>query len=219
MTTAPPTGRDLRGKRYGRLTVVSFVETVKRQRIWQCQCACGQATFVATSKLNAGHTKSCGCLLRDSGIAAGHRNRRHGMSRTPIYRIWAAMRNRCHRPNVKGYDRYGGRGITVCDRWRTSFENFYADMGPRPDDGQRWSIERKDKDGPYCPENCVWALDKQQARNKRDNHVLEFRGVSRCLAEWEEQTGIPQHVIRKRLKRGWSVERALTTPVLVRSAA
>ncbi len=121
------------------------------------------------------------------------------------------MLQRCLNPRSKAYSRYGGRGITVCDRWRKGgFRVFIADMGPRP--SLRYSIDRVNNDGNYEPGNCRWATKKEQNRNRRDNRVIEFRGQRRSVAEWGEVTGLGESCVRLRLNRGWSVERSLTAP-------
>lgn len=134
------------------------------------------------------------------------------MTRSAEYRTWQALRNRCENPNDTKYHLYGGHGIKVCERWRESFANFYADMGPKP--SPRHSVERRDGNGPYSPENCYWATYKQQNRNTSRNRMITFRGETLSLAEWAERTGIGYAALTHRVMRaGWSVERALTTPV------
>ena len=132
------------------------------------------------------------------------------MSKTPVYGIWLQINNRCLRPSVKGYDRYGGRGITICERWMT-FENFTSDMGPRPSPVH--SVERIDNNGPYCPENCRWATQTEQTRNKRNNHMLTLDGRSMIAADWAKELGISRQTIVTRLSRGWSDEECLTIPI------
>lgn len=117
---------------------------------------------------------------------------------------------RCCNPKSQVYENYGGRGITVCERWLESFENFFADMGVCP---TGLSIDRIDNDGPYSPENCRWATDKEQGRNKRTCRFLEMNGERLPLSEWAERLGIPENTIRNRLRRGWSDERTLTEPI------
>lgn len=136
----------------------------------------------------------------------------HGGRHLPEYTVWADMRRRCLNTTRKDYARYGGRGITICDRWIDSFANFLADMGPRP--SPEHSIERRDNESGYGPENCFWGTRVEQARNKRDTSYLTLNGVTRCLAEWVEVTGIPHNTILMRInKYGWTVEKALTTPI------
>ena len=134
----------------------------------------------------------------------------HGMSKTRVYEIWASMRKRCHSPGGKTFQRYGTRGIVVCERWRASFEAFYADMGEPPDG---MSLERIDNNGPYAPENCRWATAKEQQRNRRNTIRLTLDGVTKPLAEWAEVIGISPITLSTRWKRGWTDQQILTTPV------
>lgn len=144
---------------------------------------------------------------------AKHFNATHwetrGGVRTTEYIIWRQLRSRCLRPGNAAYSDYGGRGITVCERW-SKFENFLVDMGRRP--SRDHSLDRRDNDGGYCKENCRWATRSEQARNTRRNHWITFRGESRILAEWAEITGIDRDTITARFKYGWSIERTLSTP-------
>jgi len=130
----------------------------------------------------------------------------HGMSYSSEYKVWAGMKGRCADKKQKSH---GGRGITVCERWQ-SFENFYADMGPRPSD--KHSIERIDNDGNYEPSNCRWATLSEQMRNTRRNRIVEFRGEKRTISEWAVITGLTHKLITWRLNNGWPAEDALTTP-------
>ena len=123
------------------------------------------------------------------------------------YIIWGLMRQRCRNPKATGYHRYGGRGIKVCERW-DSFENFWADMGPRP--SPRHTIERSDNDGNYEPGNCRWATYADQSRNKRNNRNLTLNGETLCLNDWANKTGLTSRAIGRRLSLGWSIESALT---------
>ena len=130
---------------------------------------------------------------------------RHGMTKTPAWRAWNSMMDRCYREGVPNYGSYGGRGITVCERWHT-FANFYADMGDRP---EGMSLDRIDNDGPYSPDNCRWATSKDQARNRRNNNILALNGEERCIKDWSELLGIHPATIRNRLRRGATAEQAL----------
>jgi hypothetical protein len=136
----------------------------------------------------------------------------HGGSYTPEYRAWVRMIQRCENSNGPEFPGYGGRGIRVCARWRDSFEAFREDMGPKPSAGH--SLDRfPDQNGDYEPGNCRWATNKQQSRNTRSNRLLTFNGETHCLAEWAAVTGVNSMALRSRLRKGWAVERALTTPV------
>lgn len=198
---------DLTGKRVDRLVVIAYKETRKGRRFWLCACDCGKSTVVSTKALTTGNTRSCGCFTRD-------RVTTHGLSRTPEYAAWKNMKGRCFCPTDAAFDRYGGRGITVCDEWKTSFTAFLRDMGPRP--GPEYTIERKNNDLGYSKENCEWATVKTQDRNKRNNRVLTFDGRTQCMAAWAEECGMDRETFGNRIRHGWSVERALNTPVRVR---
>ncbi len=128
------------------------------------------------------------------------------------YGIWMGINSRCRNRHVKAYNNYGGRGISVCERWRC-FASFLEDMGPRP--SIKHQIERINNNGNYEPGNCKWATRKEQCRNKRNNRLLTFKGETRCVREWAEITGIGEGVIQDRIERGWNTEKALTTPVHV----
>jgi len=135
------------------------------------------------------------------------------MTGTPTHRSWLSMLARCSNPRAPDYPRYGGRGITVCERWK-KFVNFYEDMGTRPDERQ---LDRSDNNGNYEPGNCRWATREEQGRNKRNNRILIFRGESKPLVEWAEIFRIKRSVVSLRLNQlGWSIEKALTTPVQTR---
>lgn len=193
---------------FGRLRVVSLGPSTKHgKRRWNCVCECGNATLVLGVQLCSGRTASCGCLHRDRMREI---NTTHGMAGTPEYQAWWNMLARCTNPEHDWYSDYGGRGIQVCERWRDSFENFYADMGPRPSPDH--SLDRENNDGNYEPGNVRWATKPQQNRNLRVNALMTLNGKSATAAEWAEITGISAITIATRRKRGWSDERALTTP-------
>lgn len=129
------------------------------------------------------------------------------MSKSKTYKSWSTMRERCTNPKKSSFKDYGGRGINVCDRWST-FENFYADMGDRP---RGMTLERVNPDGNYEPNNCKWASSHEQARNKRSNRRITFNGETRIISDWDKALGFSKGVISNRLKRGWSIQEALTT--------
>lgn len=192
----------LPGDRFGRLIVTAISSGRKRE----CLCDCGRVTTVERCNLTSGTTKSCGCLRAEVEKTASvtHGGTRGGW--TPEYTVWHGMIQRCTNPRNPSYPRYGGRGISVSERW-LSFVHFLEDMGPRP---SGHSIDRVDNDGPYSLQNCVWAVDKQQQRNKRSNRTLTFRGKSQTIAAWAEELSIPYDTIYARLRRGWDDERALS---------
>lgn len=195
--------RDLTGLTFHRLTVVELAgKSPKKSSLWRCRCECGNETVTATAKLTSGATKSCGCWSRD-------RITSHGLHDVPEYYVWQQMKERCNNPKRKSYQRYGARGITVCERWQESFANFYADMGPRP---EGTSLDRIDNNGPYSPENCRWADNFTQCRNRRATVWIEFRGETKCRKDWATQFGVDVATLAQRLARGWTMERAVTTP-------
>lgn len=201
----------LAGQEFGRLTVIEEVgRSVDRSVEWLCRCTCGQTTLASAANLRRGSKKSCGCLKNELTAARNLARRKHGMHGTRIYRIWAAMIKRTTSPNADNYQRYGGRGIQVCDQWRT-FENFYADMGPSYGDGL--SIDRIDNDGHYEPGNVRWATPAEQTRNRSVSVWIEWRGHRLICTEWADQLGLGRGALRRRLLRGWPTERALAEGV------
>ena len=201
-----------RGDRYGRLVVIK--EAARHRdgcRCFLCRCDCGSEVRVKLVLLRTGGTQSCGCLQKELAAARRRADAKHGMEGTPTYRSWSHMKSRCTNPHHKYYRHYGGRGITICQRWMDSFEAFLEDMGERP--SMKYSIDRIDNDGNYEPGNCRWATWKEQARNSRNNRTIAFRGRVLCVTEWAEVTGIDRGAIFDRLNAGWSVEESLTLPV------
>jgi hypothetical protein len=164
-----------------------------------------------TTTLTKRKNQSCGCYRLESNRENGFKSKKHGLSKTYFFDAWRNMISRCADETNKSYPGYGGRGITVCDRWKNSLDSFIEDMGERPSPDH--SIDRIDNNGNYEPGNCRWATATEQSRNVRRNRYLEFRGESRCIGEWAEIYGLCRTVIRNRLVYGWSVEEALTTPV------
>lgn len=198
--------KNLSGLRFGRLTVIEergrkVFPCGEEKVAWLCKCDCGSTVVVLGSSLTTGNTASCGCLSTEILIA---KNKTHGLSKSRTYRIWQAMLNRCRNENTPNFKNYGGRGITVCKRW-DRFEKFIEDMGIAPEER---SIERKNNDGNYGPDNCIWADRKAQGRNTRSNRVVSFGGESKCLIEWAEELKIDQSSLRERLEK-WPIERAL----------
>ena len=202
-----PLAKDLTSKRFGRITAVGPVGRTKRRNVvWLCACTCGKVLRVKAGNLNNGHTQSCGCLSAD---LTSKRNRTHGMKGASEYNSYYSMKARCGNPNNTEYARYGGRGIKVCDPWLESFENFYADMGDKP--GPEYSIDRRDNDGDYTPENCRWATPTEQANNTSRSRFITVRGVTKTLAQWARITGINYSTLYRRLVIArWPVEKALT---------
>lgn len=187
------------GQRYGRLVAIIPV-TMGRGSKWRFRCDCGNETVTRATGVRSGGTRSCGCLQRERARDGA----KHGMQAAPEYSCWRSLLSRCRNPKNPGYRIYGGRGIKVCRRW-WKFENFYADMGPRP--SPEHSIDRIDNDGNYEPGNCRWATRKEQRRNQSTNRIVVYRGRKMTLAEACEQAAVPYDCAYSRLRRGWSSER------------
>ena len=184
------------GDEFGYLKVVEIIKTI-RQRDYRCECQCGNSCVLKSTHLSSGKT-SCGC-------------KKHGLRRHYIYAIWHNMVRRCYDKNNAAYDRYGERGIMVCERWRESVAVFFADMGERP--GPEYSVDRRDNDGDYGPDNCFWATDSEQSRNRRDRVRYDGFGQSLLLCEWEFLSKIGIGTLWDRIKnRGMTIEQAVTTP-------
>lgn len=206
----------LKGKRFGRWLVIAPKGRDRYGgRMWECRCDCGVIRTVRETSLRSGQSRSCGCLhaeLLAERAKIGRYARKHGMYATPEYQSWHLMKWRCGNPSAVGYQYYGGRGISVCREWLESFETFYCDMGPRPT--PKHSIDRIDNDGNYEPGNCRWATAKEQAHNRRNNHVITFNGETLCATEWSDRLGGGRNVVSRRIKKGWSPEKAISTPLM-----
>lgn len=200
--------KDYAGQRFNRLVAVRMVERDARWNghKWLFHCDCGSESVISIKSVRSGQTASCGCLHRE-GIV--RRNTTHGLSsaHSREYRSWKDMRARCNNPRNTDYSSYGGRGITVCERW-ADFAVFIGDMGPRPDGH---TLDRIDVNGSYAPENCRWAPATVQAQNKRSNNKITIGVETKTLLEWCRHFGVEHSKARYRLARGWPVERVFST--------
>lgn len=205
--------KDLIGERFGRLLVVENLG-YKRERhgtIWRCLCDCGNEVNVVGHALKKGATVSCGCYARES---QSKRAKTHGESKTRLYSIYRGMISRCYCENSgEFYKNYGGRGITVCDAWKSSYENF-RDWALNNGYSDELTIDRIDVNGNYCPENCRWITMKQQARNKRKTIRLTYHGVTKSAYDWGEIIGVSGRVLDNRKRKGWSDEDCIEIPLL-----
>jgi hypothetical protein len=181
------------GRKFGRLTVVAFDSVgADRRSYFLCKCDCGNETVRCGTRLFRGLILSCGCLQRE---IKQKQLTTHGLRYRPEYAAYRTMIQRCECLHRSLSRNHGARGIRVCDRWRASFANFIADIGPRPT--PQHSIDRIDNDGNYCPDNCKWATPTEQNQNKRNNLVIDFKGESRCAAEWERIMGFTPGTISR----------------------
>jgi hypothetical protein len=194
--------KDLSGNRYGRWTVLSFGGIFKNRYLWICKCDCGVTKFVSGSSLSNGTSKSCGCAVRKHGDS-------RGLGPKTEYNAWWQMKSRCYNKNAGAYKRYGGRGISVCDRWIHSYESFLADMGRKP--SPIHSIDRIDNNGNYEPTNCRWATPVEQSANTRRNIMLSYNGVTKPLGAFAREYGLNYATLAHRIKHlKMNVEEALT---------
>lgn len=191
--------KDYTGVKFGKLIVIERLphERGKKTR-YKCRCDCGNYSIVSSSNLATGHCTSCGCSVKKHGLAKKER----------LYTIWVVMRQRCRDTDRKNY---GGRGIKVCDEWQnySKFREWALSHGY----ADNLSIDRINVNGNYEPSNCRWANAKQQALNKRNNHLLAYKGKSQTIVQWAEEIGISRVTLLTRIRRGWSVERAIETPI------
>lgn len=205
------TEKDLTGIKFGSLTPIRRASEINSRTTWLCKCDCGNTTYADVYSLMNGTKKSCGCIPRAKNIRIKHNRSHH-----PLYACYYRMRHRCENPADKSYERYGGRGIKVCDEWKndiTAFINWGLANGYK----EGLSIDRIDNDGDYSPENCRWANPTQQSNNRSTNAYVTYNGETHTYAEWSRITGIKQLTIRHRIEDlHWSVEDALTVPTTER---
>lgn len=199
--------RDLTGQTFGRLTVEGLASIgAHHSTNYTCRCTCGTVKVINGGNLRSGKQVSCGCYRADKKPTL-----RHGMSHTSTHKALAHIKERCHNPKSKSYHRYGGVGVTVCERWRNSFDAFLEDMGPKP--SPELSIDRIENSKGYEPGNCRWATDIEQANNQSRNIHLTWKGKTQTIAEWCRETGMKYCVLISRKNLGWSDEDALSRPV------
>lgn len=203
---------NLSGMVFGRLTVFSRADNDTRNKtVWNCVCVCGTKLTVAANRLQRGNVQSCGCLQKEVISAPRVHGHAHTGKQTREYRSWQMMKNRCYNEKYHEFEYYGGRGITVCKRWRDSFESFLLDMGPRP---AGCSLEREKTNRGYSPSNCKWADRFEQANNKRNNVFYKLDGELKTLPQWSRDArcvvSLGALTLRV-LRRGWGLREALTT--------
>lgn len=203
-TPVAKTRLNLVGRVFGRLSVVDLLGSNLNRHYWRCSCACGGIVDVCTSSLMNGNTKSCGCVAPEKTRA---RNKTHGLSEHPLYGVWQRMLQRCEDTNCGDYAYYGARGISVCAEWH-DFQVFLRDVGERP---AGLTLDRKDNNEGYGPDNFRWATRLEQMQNTRSTRKLTYRGETRSIPAWAREFGIQPSTLRARLDRlHYSVEDALT---------
>ena len=201
---------DFTGMRFGRLTVVSKAD--KGVCWWNCKCDCGKEKQILASRLV--NSKSCGCLEEENRKRLIEKSKKHGMTNTRLYSVWCGMKDRCTNQKLEHYDRYGGRGVKVCDEWMHSFENFYQwAISAGYDEtktGKEQSIDRIDVNGNYEPKNCRWVTQKEQVRNRSDTLYIEHNGNKITVREFCENYGITYiHFVVRRLAKGITSEQII----------
>lgn len=206
---------DLTGKRFGRLTVIKQLDGHRQPNgamvtQWLCKCDCGNEIVVSSGNIRSGHTISCGCYREEKRKT---NSKTHGMAHTRIYNIWTTMKQRCYCKNKDHYNCYGGRGITVCKEWKDDFKAFY-DWAVSNGYKDTLTIDRIDVNGNYCPENCRWITQKEQANNTRATRFITHNGITKSISEWCEELGINKNTLHSRIDLyGWSIEDAFSKSV------
>ena len=209
---------DLTGQRFGKLIALNRIDETKRECVQYRCCDCGKEIIALATNLRNGRIKSCGCSRLEHLKKLGTERIKHGKKYTRLYNIWIDMKSRCHNANNNRFSYYGGRGITVCDEWCNNFQAFYDwamanGYNPEAKRGE-CTIDRIDVNGNYEPSNCRWVDSYVQANNTTKNRVFTINGTSHTVAEWARICGINYHLLRNRLRHGWDIEEAITTPVI-----
>lgn len=196
------------GQHYGELEVTDYAFVKNKRTYWKCKCSCGNETVVCGSNLTTGHTKSCGCLQQ--------KNREeihitHGMRKTRLYREWVNMKARTTYDCADKSGRYLKRGISLCKEWRDTPNNFF-EWAVNNGYQDNLTIDRIDNDKGYSPDNCRWITPEKQQRNKSTNLMITYKGIKKCLADWVDELNLNYHKVYQRIRKGWDIERAFTTP-------
>lgn len=201
---------DLTGKKFFRLTVISYYGIKSGAKHWNCICDCGNTSIVQGSKLTGGKVKSCGCWKNEN---AKKQMTKHGLYQTSEYSVWEGIKQRCYNKNYKQYKDYGGRGIFVCDEWKDNPEAF-CKWAKEHGHKKGLELDRIDNDGPYSPDNCRFVTRKVQALNKRSNVLITYNGETDNICSWAKRLGVHYQLLKYRLEHGWSIEKAFSTPPL-----
>jgi hypothetical protein len=194
---------DISGEVFGRLTAIKKIGSQNGHALWECICSCGNLHKAILGNLRYGFVSSCGCFNKETHTT-------HGLARTPEYRVWQDMKDRCSNKKNNYYKDYGGRGIRVCLRWQESFEEFYKSVGPKP--FLKAELDRINNNKGYYPNNVRWTTSKENSRNTRRNRLITYKGETKCVSEWAEITGISKGAIKHRLNVGWDISEVLEKP-------
>jgi hypothetical protein len=199
------------GEKFGRYLVIAPCDFDKRRVL--CRCDCGTEKYVYKNNLFSGKTYSCGCLAKERTM---ERSRTHGQASTRLYMVWANMRRRCYDKHNNRYQNYGGRGIKVCDEWLdfAGFKKWADENGydPKADYG-KCTIDRINPDGDYEPQNCRWTTIQEQNMNRTSTKYITYKGMTKTVTQWDEYLGFGKDRVASRLRKGWSIERAIETPI------
>ena len=212
--------KDSIGTKIGKLKIIGVSHNPNSGLTFaQCKCDCGNVVDVLPYQLFRNDRKSCGCLKRNNKMLANNDstssgNYQDGQAMHPLYGLWKMMLSRCEDPKANHYDRYGGRGIKVCDEWHDfwEFAKWSNSVGGRP---EGYTLDRIDNDGNYEPSNCRWANWKTQTSNKSSNRFIVYNGKSQTIQQWSLELGINRQTLTNRINRGWSIERAINTKPFV----
>ena len=197
---------DLAGKRFGSLTAIKRETSQNGKTMWFCACDCGNTMYVITSNLTSGRVKSCGCLKIKKLI---ERSTTHNQRHTKLYEVWKSIKQRCFNPNNSSFKNYGGRGISMCNIWRSDFASFF-EWSMKNGYNIGLTIDRINNDGNYCPENCRWVDRHIQANNTRSNKFITINDKTDTLSNWVKFYNISYDIYYRRIKKGLSEQEALT---------
>lgn len=205
-----PSFVDLTGQTFHYLTVKKYLGQKNNKSLWLCACQCGSETKVSRDKLITGDTKSCGCYAKE----LPHSQLAHGRSRSAEYNIWRGAKTRCYNPRYAFFKQYGGRGITMSEKWKNDFSAFYADVGARP--SAKHTLDRINNDRGYEPGNVRWVTQKQQCRNKSTSLMVTIGSDTKCVSEWCEIYGVKPATAYSRISQGISPDEAVSRAAALR---
>lgn len=201
--------KDYTNEKYGRLTVIKFVERKNHKTYWKCQCECGNEIILPIAYLTSGDTKSCGCLRKE--ICSIREKNKSFIKNKRLYRIWQDMKRRCYNKKRPAYRYYGAKGVKICNEWKISFKNFqeWAITNGYKDN---LTIDRINNNGNYEPNNCRWVTRKEQNNNMSTNHIVEYKGKKYTLAKLAETYNLNYNLIKSRIRYNWNINDIVEKP-------